>query len=295
MRPVFLLGSPRSGTTLLRLLLTAHPALVIAPESSFVTWFRDAYGDWVAADSQTDRRSAFVSDLMSARKFETWGLAAEDIDERIRRTSPNTYAELVTVPYEMYADSIGKPEAQWGDKNNVHMDFVPELAELFPTIRFLHIVRDVRDCFVSGADIRALDSTSPYKPNLSADPTEFARAWDDQNSRALAALTERDPDSWGSIRYEDLVVDPRSTLSPILEKWGIGWDDAMLSFHEENRKHQLEPSETSEWKTLVSEPLTASQVGRFRHSLSHEQIDELVAAGFDTLVRYGYVSEGNRS
>lgn len=295
MGPVFLLGSPRSGTTLLRLLLTAHPELVIAPESSFVTWFQGSFGDWSVSDCDSERRSTFVSELMDARKFETWGLAAADIDARIRDTRPETYAELVTIPYVMYSESIGKPGAQWGDKNNVHMDFVPELAALFPDARFLHIVRDVRDCFVSGADIRALDSSSPYKPNLSADPTEFARAWDDQNKRALAALAERAPDSWGSIRYEDLVVDPRATLSPILENWSIGWSDAMLSFHEENRKRQLEPAETSEWKTLVSEPVTDSQVGRYRYSLSPSQIDELVAAGFDTLLRYGYVSEGNAS
>ena len=175
------------------------------------------------------------------------------------------------------------------------MDFVPEISELFPTSRLLHIVRDVRDCFVSGADIRALDSTSPYKPNLSADPTEFAAAWDEQNRRAVGALELLEPQRHASVRYEDLVADAAATLTPVLERWGIGWDDAMLSFHEENRSRPLEPVATSEWKTLVSQPVTDSQVGRYRLSLSDDQIAELTEAGHATLVRYGYVTDGGES
>ena len=287
--PIFLLGSARSGTTLLRLLLTSHPAVSIAPESSFLTWYADTYSDWDVSDVGSPRRKAFVSDLMAARKFGTWGLDAGDIDARIVRDSPRSYAELVAIPYRMYAESIGKPDAQWGDKNNVHMDFVPQIDALFTNARFLHIVRDVRDCFVSSADIRKLDSTSPYKPELSSDPAEFAVAWNEQNRRALAALSAIRPDRWGTIRYEDLVASPQETLSPALDKWGLGWDDAMLSFHVANRNQQLEPIETSEWKALVSEPVTDSQVGRFRHQLTGAQVAALEDSGRAMLEQFGYV------
>ena len=288
--PIFLLGSARSGTTLLRLLLTSHPAVCIAPESSFLTWYPETYSDWSAEDVDSSRRPAFVADLMAARKFVTWGLAADDIDARIVRNRPRSYAELVEIPYRMYAESIGKPDAQWGDKNNIHMDFVSQIDELFENARFLHIVRDVRDCFVSSADIRALDSTSPYKPQLSANPVEFAEAWDTQNRKALAALSTIGSNRWETIRYEDLVSSPEKTLSPVLHMWGMKWDDEMLSFHVSNRNQQLEPIETSEWKTLVSEPVTDSQVGRFRAKLSDEEIAALEKAGRHTLEQFGYIS-----
>lgn len=287
--PIFLLGSARSGTTLLRLLLTSHPAVVIAPESSFVTWFADTYGDWGVEDVTSSRRTEFVSDLMGARKFVTWGLAATDIDARIVRDRPRNYSDLATIPYRMYAESIGKPDAQWGDKNNIHMDFVPQIDALFENVRFLHIVRDVRDCFVSSADIRELDSASPYKPDLSANPIEFAEAWDSQNRRAIAALSALPSNRWETIRYEDLVASPEGTLSPALHKWGLEWDDAMLSFHVANRNQQLEPVETSEWKALVSEPVTDSQVGRFRAKLSDMEISALEKAGRHTLEQFGYI------
>jgi hypothetical protein len=289
--PIFLLGSARSGTTLLRLLLTSHPAVSIAPESSFMTWFLDTYGNWDGEDVASSRREKFVDDLMDARKFVTWGLDAAEIDARIVRDAPRNYAELVSIPYRMYAESIGKPDAQWGDKNNIHMDFVPQIDALFDKARFVHIVRDVRDCFVSSADIRDLDSTSPYKPQLSANPAEFAEAWDTQNRRALAALTSIPSNRWATIRYEDLVSSPQQTLSPVLHTWGLDWDDAMLSFHESNRSQQLEPIETSEWKALVSEPVTDSQVGRFRVRLSDGEISALEKAGRHTLQQFGYLPE----
>lgn len=287
--PIFLLGSARSGTTLLRLLLTSHPDVSIAPESSFLTWYADTYSDWDLKDVGTSRRAAYVADLMAARKFVTWGLVADDIDARIVRDGPRNYSELVAIPYRMYAESIGKPNAQWGDKNNIHMEFVPQIDALFEHARFLHIVRDVRDCFVSSADIRELDSTSPYKPTLSANPADFAEAWDEQNRRALGALSAIRSDRWKTIRYEDLVASPEETLSPALTMWGMEWDDAMLSFHVANRNQQLEPIETSEWKALVSEPVTDSQVGRFRAKLSDSEIADLEAAGRPTLEQFGYI------
>jgi hypothetical protein len=288
--PIFLLGSARSGTTLLRLLLTSHPEVAIAPESSFLTWFADAYSNWDGKDVASPRRTAFVADLMAARKFATWGLAADAIDARILLDCPRNYADLAAIPYRLYAESIGKPNAQWGDKNNIHMDFVPQIDALFENARFLHIVRDVRDCFVSSADIRELDSTSPYKPNLSADPVEFAKAWDTQNRQALAALSALGSDRWATIRYEDLVARPEETLSPVLHKWGLEWHDAMLSFHVVNRNQQLEPIETSEWKALVSEPVTDSQVGRFRDRLTGAQIAALEDSGREMLEQFGYVA-----
>jgi hypothetical protein len=170
------------------------------------------------------------------------------------------------------------------------MDFVREIDALFPDCVFLHIVRDVRDCFTSGADIRKLDSDSPYKPQLAADATEFAAGWTVQNENTLDHLERLPASRWASIRYEDLVRDARSTLAPVLDSWGLAWDDAMLAFHEENRAKQLEPVETSEWKTLVSEPITSSQIGRFRQSLTDVEIAALEAAGRETLERFHYLT-----
>ncbi|MDE2234040.1 MAG: sulfotransferase, partial [Gammaproteobacteria bacterium] len=44
--PFFVIGSPRSGTTLLRLILTSHPQIVVPPECGFVTWLYPTFGEW---------------------------------------------------------------------------------------------------------------------------------------------------------------------------------------------------------------------------------------------------------
>jgi hypothetical protein len=291
MGPIFLLGSPRSGTTLLRLLLTAHPEIVIAPESSFLTWFLGDFGDWQVSDCASPRREKFVAELMDARKFSTWGISAAEIDKAIRETLPTNYAELVAIPYLRYCAKIGKPHARWGDKNNVHMDFVQPIAELFPDCVFLHIVRDVRDCFVSGQDIRIQGSDSPFMPKLATDPTEFARGWDEQNQDVIRQLNTFPPSRWARIRYEDLVVSPQRTLEPVLSEWGMEWSSAMLDFHEANRAQNLEPTETSEWKRLVSEPVTDTRIGRYQSVLSDADIAALDRAGHTTLEQFGYLDD----
>jgi hypothetical protein len=94
---------------------------------------------------------------------------------------------------------------------------------------------------------------------------------------------------WARIRYEDLVDSPQRKLEPVLAEWGMTWSPAMLDFHEANRAQNLEPTETSDWKRLVSEPVTGSRVGRYRTSLSDTEIAALNKAGHTTLEQFGYL------
>jgi Sulfotransferase family len=70
--PVFIIGNPRSGTTLLRLMLTCHPHLVIPPEGGFAVWLHDEYHAWSREDGRSPEAIAlFVRAVLACRKMET--------------------------------------------------------------------------------------------------------------------------------------------------------------------------------------------------------------------------------
>lgn len=53
--PVFIIGSPRSGTTLLRLMMNSHPRIVVPPECGFAVWWYEKYQHWKGGRSQESR------------------------------------------------------------------------------------------------------------------------------------------------------------------------------------------------------------------------------------------------
>ena len=83
--PLFVIGNPRSGTTLLRLMLTCHPAVIIPPECGFVIWLKRKYFNWALADSgNTAIVNELVNDLFECRKFETWELDQASVSRAIK-------------------------------------------------------------------------------------------------------------------------------------------------------------------------------------------------------------------
>src|SRR3954467_2570491 len=84
-RPIIVLGSPRSGTTLLQVMLHSHPRIAIPPENRFVLpVYRDrlTFGDLGSRDSR-DRLARAILDRPRRTKFRDFGLDGEQIRERI--------------------------------------------------------------------------------------------------------------------------------------------------------------------------------------------------------------------
>jgi hypothetical protein len=289
MSPLFILGNPRSGTTLLRLMLTCHPQLCVAPECGFVLWLQKSWGGWSAADSASDAAvSAFLVDLEASRKFDTWRLPVAAVRAEIERDPPSSYAALCDRVYRAWARSQGKPEARWGDKNNFHVSHVTELDALFPTARFLHIVRDGRDVACSYIQVMDERPDGAYAPRLPVDVARIAEEWRDNNDRVERDLSRLAPDRHQRIRYEDLVRDARPELTRVCTWLGIEFVADMLRSDQSNRALGLEPVELLAWKRRTLVPPDATGVGRYRTDLSPEQVNTFNELAGNTLRTYGY-------
>lgn len=289
--PFFVLGSPRSGTTMLRLMLTAHPALVVPPECGFLLWLQPEFGHWNHADfANASNQSRLSRAVLASRKFHTWQLSERAVATAIRLARPESYADACAAIYRLFASREGKPNATWGDKNNYYLAHIGTIRELYSRARFLHIVRDGRDVACSYREVMAMPKVGKYHPNFPLAIAEIAKQWS-SDVRSIhtqfALLTESQT---MVIRYEDLVSNPAQELERICDWLGIAYNPGMLNFHEINRNRGLEPSATIHWKLRTLDPVNCGTVGRHATLLTTEELEEFTQIAGSELRHYGYVT-----
>jgi hypothetical protein len=212
-RPVpFIVGVARSGTTLLRLMLDAHPELAIPAETGFIPAVAGLSG---AADAL---REAVFQALTTAPTWEDLALSRETFRAALAEVEPFTVADGVRCFYRCYARLHGK--ARWGDKTPLHGLHLQTIQGLLPEARILHIIRDGRDVALS---LRGLW----FSPGDSAEA--LARHWREriEATRAQAAGCRH----YLEVRYEDLVRDPRGVLRGICRFLELPFCRAMEGYH----------------------------------------------------------------
>ncbi len=276
-RPIIVVGCPRSGTTMLQLMLHAHPRIAIPPETRFVLAVhaeRRAFGD---LDVAANRR-ALARRIVDRRetRFGDLGLDAEDIVERIT-AGPGTLGSALSTIFRQYAARFGKP--RWGDKRPAYLHNVDILLRLFPDAQFINIVRDGRDCVAS------LKEMSWHRKDIYATIAAWARAVDD----ARRAARRLGPEQWHEVRYEDLVADPHGRLAAMCAYLGEEYDPAMA---QPSAVAQVAVPSFKTWHALTHAPVTTQRVQSWQTRLDADEIALCEAALGSRLVAGGYELSG---
>lgn len=207
-RPFFLVGCPRSGTTLLRRLLAAHPRLAIPEESHFIPFLFDAYGD--PADEA--EAAALADALLSLRWIRDWHCPI-DRDALLHCRS---FAAVAATAFESYARHEGRP--RWGDKTPQYVACIPLLSRLFPEARFIHIHRDPRDVARSWI-------ASPFGPK---NAYVAAGEWSRFVTAGRAAGEGLPRGTYLEIAYAELVSRVEPTMRRVCDFLGEDFDPAVL-------------------------------------------------------------------
>lgn len=210
--PAFLVGFPRSGTTLTEQVLSAHPEVISTDEepitAAMLRLGRERTG---AADDASDTLLAGLT---------------EEIALEMRRAYR---AEADRVLGEVPADSLLL------DKLPLNLIDLPAIHAVFPDSRVIVALRDPRDVCLSCL-------MQDFRPNnhmvnllLLEDATRLYEAVMDQWLR-LRAQGGR---WWREVRYEDTVEDLESQAHALLDHLGLPWDDAVLAFHEQAKERAI--------------------------------------------------------
>src|SRR3954453_22692811 len=190
--PVFIVGTMRSGSTLFRLILDAHPRIAISEETGFM-------GGLAAAKHIPNWRHG-------QNWFERLGYSEQEFDARVR--------EFYSGMFERHAHSQGKK--RWGEKTPFHSRHIAQMARVFPDSVFVGIVRH------PGAVVHSLTRKFHYGIE---DATAY---WDSTNKEILRRGLELGGDRFALVRYEDLVLHPEETLRELVDWLGEPWSDDLL-------------------------------------------------------------------
>jgi len=275
--PFFVVGAPRSGTTMLRLMLDSHPQLAVPFESGFIVDFyrRQAqYGDLSVRDNAA-RMLRDIGDHPMVRK----GRLIPD-SEAVLARSVRTYSDLADAIFRAYAQAQGKE--RWGDKTPGYVTDIDVLRAVFPTCRIVHLVRDGRDVALS---TRNVEWGMRSLPRIAAD-----WRWNTILAHKVGSVLGGD---YLLIRYEDLVLEPEANLRSIAAFLDVPYTEAMLNYPQNGAEKM--PAVSMQWHGNSVRPPEASLVGQWRRVMSRSDRIIFEQCARDALEMFGYDLERHPS
>lgn len=279
----FIVGVGRSGTTLLRLMLDAHPDVAIPSETHFLEEVvRRARLETFSAGQLRDV-------LVNAPTWENLAMDAASLDAVLQAVVPLTAREGVRAFYRLYARQSGK--VRWGDKTPPYRALMAEIADLLPEAHFIHVIRDGRDVVLSYRGLW-------FGPGDDLD--QAAAFWRDEVT--AARRTGRLLPHYLEIRYEDLVTDPDGTLKVVCAYLDLPFDEVMSRYHlraaarlaEIKRPFGIPDRASVDLATFLAihdrtnSPPDRSRIGRWRTEMPVSDQIRFHAVASDLLLELGY-------
>ena len=237
-RPVFIVGMPRSGTTLTEQIISSHPMAFGAGE----------LGKIPELVGQTTREVVQAGETVG---FPGWIPLVED--EKFAALA-QSYLDYIA---ELNADALRVTDKMPHNFMNVGL-----IATMFPNAAIIHVQRDpVDNCLSCFQQNFAMPHT--YSTNL-ADLGHHYREYRRLMAHWRAVLGDR----MYEVRYEDLVADQERVSRELIDFVGLEWDDACLAFNEQKRSVKT----ASVWQ--VRQPIYKSSVKKWK--MYEGYIDELL-------------------
>lgn len=277
-----IVGVPRSGTTLLRMMIDAHPAIAIPPETGFLPALADL-------DPSKDARADAWRIITGSPTWPDFGLDPEALRARLEDLPAPSPANAARAFYRAYAERFAK--TQWGDKTPTYGSELTRIAALLPEARFVHIIRDGRDVMLS---VRHLwFSPGPTIEACAAD-------WAARVGRTRALGSE--VDSYLEIRYEALVEFPERTLRNVCRFLDLDFHPRMLAYYlgasarlDEHRgrydadgREIISKAQRLENQRLVTGPPRPDRIDRWKTELSADEVQRFEGVAGEWLDRLGY-------
>jgi hypothetical protein len=268
-----IVGTPRSGTTLVQRLASEIPGVRVPPETHFFTGF---YAGLIRRATFPLSEDVLRNELLRYMALDTsadMNLNVESIIDGLGGGCGN--------PVELFGAITralaGNAEVV-GEKTPDHLRWWRPLSKALPDLRVVGVVRDPRAVVSSHMRLRPGSAVAA----LVADRW---RSDQQEMEKAQAALP---PGHFLQLRYEDVVTDPDRAKSLLANLLDVGLQD-----HIESPKHLFLSWEES-WKALAVGPITAQRVGAWSDVLSSREIEQVEMSCIRYMSRLGYQARARR-
>ena len=207
---MFICGVPRSGTTLLRSILSSHSQIIVTPESHFFSKWVSLYG----IDKKFDQSELnnFLVHLYGWDRFLNYQINPEEFDACLKvKGKIISLAIVFNAMMTCYAENEDKPI--WCEKTPYNEVFLREIRDWYPEALLIYIARDPR------AVISSLLKTPWGSKNIYANIAKWKRS---------VHIYAQNREEFMFLRYEDLVDEPKKTVKVLCEDLGVIFEEGML-------------------------------------------------------------------
>lgn len=262
--PFFVVGFPRSGTTLMASLLTRHKDVFISAETHFFRFYMHNTEPLSDVQAEIERFCSYIriKDLgLNPAHLMTFGeaVAADRVN-------------LLAAALHVLAAREGR--SFYGEKTPAHMLFLNVINNAYPGVKIIAIVRDGRDCVLSNMK-EAWTRNDPYR---------LAAEWNFYN-RLLNKFNKSNRGQVFTVKYEDLVDKPENVLSEALEFLGLPQDPDIL---QRAGNASVVPDWERAWKANALSVPDKSNMYKWKSNESTPMMNEVAWMMREGLLDHGY-------
>lgn len=255
--PLFITGHPRSGTTLMRLIINAHSEFVVPEETNIFYWYfkRNLINKILKPKISEDPviLNAFGKDICS--EF-----------EKLPRKTRNNPALGITFLFDRLKKIHNKK--YWGDKTPLQTQFTDQIIDIYPNSFIIIMVRDPR-AVVASSKRYFEKKRGSFDFWITNNIDESINRWKNEINISLE-FKKKYPNQMKFVKYEELVSDPKKIIQSICEKTNISFELSMLDYHIDRRK---ETNKLEDWMKETSKPINEDNAFRWKKELSSREID----------------------
>jgi hypothetical protein len=273
----FIIGAPRSGTTVLRLALNAHSKLCLPEEVIFFSKavFPRGIKMWRSCEVPMPVIDGFIRHLSSRMPEVT----IDKVWAAIKHCETPDPCSIYSCVMDLLANQAGK--FLWGEKTPGNAFYVDVLREMFPAAKFIFVERDPR----------AIVASMNRAPFYSADTAINAMNLKHYLRAMKKAKSIVPQESRIELRYEQFVQTPESSLRDVCRFLKFTFESQMLDYHRDAGKN-MQPTALADFNRRATEPLDPTNADRWRDKLTRREIQIIERVLGSEMVSGGYKTEG---
>lgn len=252
MKRIFLVGSPRSGTTILQSLLAAHPEIISFPESKFFHYL--LYQEF--AENLPTRLTNFFRDEIKRPEF------LHDFDNS--QKDENKAAWFVRI---LDGLAVEENKSIWLEKTPEHIYFIEDIQRLVPDAKFIHILRNGMDTIAS-----LYEATRTFS-NLWGGVWDLEHCIERWKDAVLISHKYVNESRHMFVKYEELIDNKNLVLAGICDFIGIEYDAAMLINYKKNAANL---SLNLPWHQGITRDVQSTNIHKYHENFNRHQIQSIL-------------------
>ena len=279
--PIFIVGCPRSGTTLLGLMLDSHPDISVAHEAAIFHFLYNKGRQRWRLSSAEERKKFFErleqhSNLREALGQDVVHTAAETLQSHQKLGAKI----IVDALFNAYLQKTGK--TIWGDKNPTHYYNIGDILDLYPHAAVICLIRDPRAVFASMKRYaQRKKGTDEWYWWMTENPEKASMLWLD-----CYESTVKRKDKIYFVKYEELVQSPESILRNLTQEYlSIPYSPKMLKYY---RKSEDKIANMPDWHRPTTQKVNPANAERWVSELTSYEVNRIESILGKQMEEFGY-------